>query len=65
MLIAKSPCGFRAAYAPKADEIMVVRAPGCSPSNFWELDYRQIPRPLWPWDEISEWRARPDVVAGR
>jgi microcystin degradation protein MlrC len=66
VLVAKSPCGFRAAYAERADEIMVVRAPGCAPSNFWEeLDYRHIPRPLWPWDEISAWRARPEVGPGR
>ena len=28
VLIAKSPCGFRAAYAERAVEIMMVRAPG-------------------------------------
>jgi microcystin degradation protein MlrC len=65
VLVAKSPCGFRAAYAETADEIMVVRAPGCSAPTFWEMDYRHVPRPLWPWDEIAEWRARPEVVAGR
>lgn len=51
VLIAKSPCGFRAAYAPHAREILVVRAPGCAPPDFWRYDYRHIPRPLWPWDE--------------
>ena len=57
VLVAKSPCGFRAAYAERAEEIWVVRAPGCAASNFWEMEYRQIPRPLWPWDEIADWRA--------
>jgi microcystin degradation protein MlrC len=51
VLIAKSPCGFRAAYAPHAREIMVVRAPGCAPPDFWKYDYQRIPRPLWPWDQ--------------
>ena len=51
VLVAKSPCGFRAAYAPHAREIMVVRAPGCAPSDFWHYEYRHIPRPLWPWDD--------------
>lgn len=56
VLVAKSPCGFRAAYAARAVKIVMVRAPGCSPANFHEaLEYRHIPRPLWPWDEV-EWR---------
>jgi microcystin degradation protein MlrC len=54
VLVAKSPCGFRAAYHDRAREILVVRAPGCAPSDFWNYDYRHIPRPLWPWDDIEE-----------
>jgi microcystin degradation protein MlrC len=59
VLVAKSPCGFRAAYQPHAREIMVVKAPGCAPSDFWNYEYRRIPRPLWPWDEIERWQAKP------
>lgn len=51
LLIAKSPCGFRAAYADRAAVIQVVKAPGCSPAEFWKETYHQIPRPLWPWDD--------------
>lgn len=51
VLVAKSPCGFRAAYAGKAARILMVRAPGCAPADFWRYEYKQIPRPLWPWDE--------------
>lgn len=50
VLVAKSPCGFRAAYQPHAREIMVVRAPGCAPSDFWNYPYEKIPHPLWPWE---------------
>jgi microcystin degradation protein MlrC len=32
-----------------------VRAPGCAPSDFWNYEYRNRPRPLWPWDEIARW----------
>lgn len=53
VLIAKSPCGFRAAYAERAKQIFVARAPGCAPSDFWKLPFTRIPRPLWPWDEIA------------
>ena len=40
---------------------VVVRAPGCAPSDFWHYDYRHIPRPLWPWDEMAEWLPAPQV----
>jgi microcystin degradation protein MlrC len=53
VLVAKSPCGFRAAYAPRAARIMVVRAPGCAPSDFWHYPFANIPRPLWPWDDLE------------
>lgn len=56
VLVAKSPCGFRAAYADKAKKIILVKAPGCAPSDFWNYEFRNIPRPLWPWDEIEDWR---------
>ncbi|MBI1917700.1 MAG: MlrC C-terminal domain-containing protein, partial [Planctomycetes bacterium] len=59
VLVAKSPCGFRAAYEEKAARIMVVRAPGCAPADFWKYEYRRIPRPLWPWDEIEGWVPAP------
>ncbi|MGH7139303.1 MAG: M81 family metallopeptidase, partial [Pirellulales bacterium] len=53
LLVAKSPCGFRAAYAERARRILLVRAPGCAPSDFWNYAYHHIPRPLWPWDDRS------------
>jgi microcystin degradation protein MlrC len=53
VLVAKSPCGFRAAYAEKAELILVVQAPGCAPADFWNYEYRQRPRPLWPWEEVE------------
>jgi microcystin degradation protein MlrC len=61
VLVAKSPCGFRAAYERQARKILVVRAPGCAPSDFWNYDYHRISRPLWPWDEIEGWTAAPSV----
>jgi len=64
VLVAKSPCGFRAAYADKAKKILVVKAPGCAPSDFWNYPYGQIPHPLWPWDEM-EWTPSPWCKQGR
>jgi microcystin degradation protein MlrC len=60
VLVAKSPCGFRAAYQQRAEKILLVQAPGCAPSDFWRYEYRNIPRPLWPWDEMASWT--PDSV---
>src|SRR5262249_5587847 len=62
VLVAKSPCGFRAAYAAGAAQILVVRAPGCAPSDFWRYEYRHIGRPLWPWDGIAAWAPAPRVI---
>lgn len=64
LLVAKSPCGFRAAYAPYARQIHIVNAPGCAPSDFWNYPYRHILRPLWPWDDIPDWHADPIVRSG-
>jgi microcystin degradation protein MlrC len=61
VLVAKSPCGFRAAYAPRAAKILLVRAPGCAPSDYWTYPYENIPRPLWPWDEF-EWTPQAELV---
>jgi microcystin degradation protein MlrC len=63
VLVAKSPCGFRAAYQERARQILVVRAPGCAPADFWNYPYERIGRPLWPWDEIDDWTPDP-VVSG-
>ena len=62
VLVARSPCGFRAAYAEHARRIVMVRSPGCAPSEFWNHPYSNIPRPLWPWDEIGAWSPRPELT---
>lgn len=61
VLVAKSPCGFRAAYQEKARTIIMVRSAGCAPPDFWRYEYRHIPRPLWPWDEIAAWQPAPTL----
>ncbi|MBL9084459.1 MAG: M81 family metallopeptidase [Planctomycetales bacterium] len=54
VLIAKSPCGFRAVYADRAALILSVQAPGCAPADFHNYPYHHRPQPLWPWEEF-EW----------
>ncbi len=53
VVVAKSPCGFRAVYAARSAAIYSVRAPGCAPSDFWTYEFRNIPRPTWPWDDFA------------
>ncbi len=55
LLVAKSPCGFRAAYESMASRVLIARGRGCAASDFWNLPFRQIQRPLWPWDESLFW----------
>jgi microcystin degradation protein MlrC len=61
VLVAKSPCGFRAAYQARAAKIINLRSGGCAPSDFWNCAYRNIPQPLWPWQEIQAWSPAPGV----
>lgn len=61
VVVAKSPCGFRAVYASRAAAIHSVRAPGCAPTDYWTYPFTRIPRPTWPWDDIADWKAAPLV----
>lgn len=62
LLVAKSPCGFRAAYREAASRILNVRSPGAAPADFWNLPFHNITHPVWPWDEF-DWSSRPLVKA--
>jgi len=65
VLVAKSPCGFRAVYEPIAARIIHMSSPGCAPSDFWRYPYKRITRPLWPWDPIADWRPSPEIFDSR
>jgi microcystin degradation protein MlrC len=61
VLVAKSPCGFRAAYQARAAKIINLCSGGCAPADFWRYAYRNIPQPLWPWQEVQAWSPAPSV----
>jgi microcystin degradation protein MlrC len=61
VVVAKSPCGFRAAYQVHARAILVVQAPGCAPADFWNYPYVNIGRPLWPWNDIEDFKPDPII----
>lgn len=53
VVVVKSPTLFRGAYEPMAAEIVLLDSPGVSTSNFLRLPYQRIPRPMYPWDDVS------------
>jgi microcystin degradation protein MlrC len=48
----KSRNHFRAAYEPLARQVLLVDAGGIASMKLATLPYRNIPRPIWPLDEI-------------
>ena len=36
--------------------------PGLSPSDLRILDYTKVPRPLFPLDDLADWRPQPASV---
>ena len=51
VVVVKSPMGFRAAYEPFAKEIIIVHGPGAATPDLKSLNYKTIPRPIFPLDE--------------
>lgn len=56
IVIVKSPAGFRADFEPFAADIILSDCPGCASPHYDRLPYKRISRPLWPIDEIDDWR---------
>jgi microcystin degradation protein MlrC len=52
ILVLKSRGHFRAAYEPFSKKVIEVDAPGLTSPNLGWFNYRNIPRPIWPFDEI-------------
>jgi microcystin degradation protein MlrC len=51
---ARSEVAFRAAYEGLARDVVLMRSPGFTTSDFETLDWRRAPRPLFPLDEIDD-----------
>jgi len=52
ILVLKSRGHFRAAYEPFSKAVIEVNAPGLTTPNLGWFTYRNIPRPIWPFDEM-------------
>jgi microcystin degradation protein MlrC len=46
----KSPAGFRAAYQGIADDVYIIDAPGIASPKLTALDWKHLPRPIYPLD---------------
>ena len=56
IVVVKSPAGFRAEYEPFAADVLLSDCPGCATPRLDRVPYSRISRPLWPLDEIKDWR---------
>jgi microcystin degradation protein MlrC len=52
ILVLKSRGHFRAAYETFSEEVIEVDAPGLTSPNLELFTYQNIPRPIWPFDDI-------------
>ena len=53
ILVLKSRGHFRAAYEPFSKQIIEVDAPGLTTPNLDWFTYRNLPRPIWPFDDLE------------
>jgi microcystin degradation protein MlrC len=54
VLVVKSLQHFRAAFEPIADQILFADSGAVVSRDFARFPYRQVRRPIWPLDELSE-----------
>lgn len=51
LIVVKSAQHFYAEFAPVAGEIIYMDGPGCVPRDITQLEYKNIRRPMWPFDK--------------
>lgn len=65
IIVVKSPVGFRDSYEPIAAGIILCESPGPACSNLTSLDYKNIPKPLYPFEPDIKWSIRKRQKAAR
>lgn len=55
-VLCKSPLSFRMDYEPISVAVMSVDSPGCCRADLTQLPFQRIPRPMYPFDRINDWR---------
>jgi len=56
MVLVKSPTQYRSAFKKYTDNMIEVAAKGSAASYFWELPYQNLNRPIYPFDEIDNFK---------
>ncbi len=56
IVMVKTPSAFRPNYGPFAADVIWVDAPGLTSSNLLTFDWKRLPRPCFPFDDIDDWR---------
>lgn len=62
LVVAKSPSGFRADYESFAALMISADCPGCASPDWKAMPFENITRPLWPLDEIDDYRTESNLV---
>ena len=55
IIVVKSVSDFRANYGPFAKEIIMLDTPGPCSSNLISLPFKNIKRPMYPWDQMDDY----------
>ena len=56
IIIVKSVSDFKANYGPLAKEIIFLNTPGPCSSNLLGLPFKNIKRPMYPWDQMDDYK---------
>jgi microcystin degradation protein MlrC len=62
IVVAKSPSGFRADYESFAVLMISADCPGCASPAWNSMPFENITRPLWPLDEIDDFRIESNLA---
>ena len=62
ILISKSVVDFREGFKGVAELFLLGEAPGLAPANLLSLEWKRVPRPIFPLDAETEWSAERAAV---
>lgn len=61
LIMVKSPNQFKSTFNKYTDKLIQINTPGASASYFWELPYKNLRRPIYPFDSIDNYK--PEILA--
>ena len=56
LVLVKSPLALRMEYEPISKAVISVDSPGCCRADLSQLPFERLPRPMFPFDDIADWR---------